>query len=380
MDNNKWVLYFEDDSAIAELVMSSLGKLGYTFYHFTAFPDEGMQAIKQRCEQHIDLVILDINMPGKSGYEVCELLKQQFIPAYVPVLFVSGLMDDDDIMHAFSVGADDYLVKPIRLNELQLKIPKLITQKREQFDAAEQASAALKMAFDAMKNSSELGDILRFYEAVHQAESYDALTQLVFEAVRGFELESTIVLVHEETPLYYRDDMQRTPLELESIMAARSRARLYSWKAYSFFSYDLFTVLIRNMPLDDEERYGILKDQICLLLNGVDARIKSMMLASSENEKQQRIGSITKVLANLVLEMEQQNTVFSTELEQVIQDMEANIISEIAQFSLLDNEESALITVLNESINTATRLFDQNIENEKQRRTIMNNLITKLNQ
>ena len=379
MQNNGWILYFEDDSAIAELIKTSLGKQGYQFYHFTAFPDAGMHAIKETCTEHIVLVILDINMPGKSGYEICQLLKHDFLADNIPVMFTSGLMEDEDIMQAFAAGADDYLVKPIHLNELQVKVPKLIAQKQEHCDAAEQASTAMKMAFDAMKNSSELGAILRFHEAIHQAEDYAALAQLVFEGVRDFELESTLVLVSEQEPVYYRDDMQRSQLELESILAARSRGRLYSWKAYSFFSYDLFTVLIRNMPIHDEERYGILKDQICLLLNGVDARIKSMLVARSEKEKQQRIATISKVLANLVVEMEQQNTEFSTQLERVINDMETNIAAEITQFSLLESEESGLLSIINESMALATTLFEQNVDNEKQRKLVMNQLIAKLN-
>lgn len=379
MQNNGWILYFEDDTATAELIKTSLGKQGYQFYHFTAFPEAGMHTIKETCTEHIALVILDINMPGKSGYEICGLLKQDFLADNVPVMFTSGLMADEDIMQAYAAGADDYLVKPIHLNELQVKVPKLIAQKQEHCDAAEQASTAMKMAFDAMKNSSELGAILRFHEAIHQAEDYAALAQLVFEGIRDFELESTLVLVSEQEPVYYRDDMQRSQLELESILAARSRGRLYSWKAYSFFSYDLFTVLIRNMPINDEDRYGILKDQICLLLNGVDARIKSMLVARSEKDKQQRIATISKVLANLVLEMEQQNTEFSTQLERVINDMETNIAAEITQFSLLESEESGLLSIVNESMALATALFEQNIDNEKQRKLVMNQLIAKLN-
>lgn len=378
MQNNVRVLYFEDDNAVATLIMESLGRQGCQFYHFSAFPETGMQSIQAMCDEPISLVILDINMPGKTGYEVCELLKEDFLPAHVPVLFTSGLMDDDDIMRAFAAGADDYLVKPIRLNELQVKIPKLIAQKQEQVDASEQASVAMKMAFDAMKNSSELGAILRFHEAIHLAEDNTALAQLVFDALKDFELESTLVLVSEQQPLYFRDDMQRSPLELESILAARSKGRLYSWRQYSFFSYDLFTVLIRNMPINDEERYGILKDQICLLLNGVDARIKSMLVSKSDHEKQQRIASIAKVLAGLVMDMERENTDFTAKFERIIADMETNITAELAQFNMLDNEEQALLTLINEAMASASALFDESLQNETQRKHIMDNLLKKL--
>jgi hypothetical protein len=133
------------------------------------------------------------------------------------------------------------------------------------------------------------------------------------------------------------------------------------------------------MPIGDEERYGVLKDQICLLLNGVDARIKSMLIAQSEAEKRQRISSVSKILANLVLEIEQGNIQFSEQFEKIIIDMETNISAEIAQFSLLEREEQTLMKVVSESMAAATALFDGSLESEKQRKQLISVLLEKLN-
>ncbi len=379
MEDQLLILYFEDEPAVAQLVMESLGQHGFRFCHFDRYPERGLAAIREQCQATVALVILDINLPGKSGYEICELLKDGFLAEHVPVLFTSGLMDNEDLMKAFAAGADDYLIKPIRLNELSIKISKLIEQKQQQCDAVAQSSTAMKIAFDAMKNSSELGAILRFHEEVHQADDFALLADLSFSALRNFELESTIVFLINDSPAYYRDDQQKSQLELESMLAARARGRLFSWKKYSFFSYDLFTVLIRNMPIDDEERYGILKDQVCLLLNGIDARCRSILIAQSELEKQQRIAVVNKILANLVLEIEQGNVHLSEKFERIIADMETNIIAEITQFSLLENEENKLLSVVRDSMAAATALFDDSIETEKQRKRVIDMLLAKLN-
>jgi DNA-binding response OmpR family regulator len=378
MEDQLLVLYFEDELAVAQLVMEFLGQQGFRFCHFSKYPQQGLDAIRQQCQSKVAIVILDINMPGKSGYEICELLKDGFLTDNVPVLFTSGLMDNEDIMKAFAAGADDYLIKPVRLNELAIKITKLIEQKQQQFDAVEQSTTAMKIAFDAMKNSSELGAILRFHEEVHQADDFSLLADLSFAALRNFELESTIVFLLQDTPAYFRDDLQKSQLEFESMLAARAKGRLFSWKKYSFFSYDLFTVLIRNMPIDDEERYGILKDQVCLLLNGIDARCRSILIAQSELEKQQRIASVNKILANLVLEIEQGNVNLSEKFERIIADMETNIIAEITQFSLLENEEARLLSVVRDSMVAATALFEDSIATEKQRKQVIDMLLAKL--
>ena len=256
--------------------------------------------------------------------------------------------------------------------------PLIQLQKQEYAESAEQISAAMKMAFDAMKNSSELGQILRFQKAVYTTPDMKSLARLLFDALTEFSLQGALVVPGADGHDYFRDDEQRTQLELESILAARAKGRLYSWKQYSFFSYDLFTVLIRNMPIDDEERYGILKDQICLLLNGVDARIKAMRVAKSEAEKKKRLTSISKVLAGLVLEMEQGQTAFSERFETIISDMETNIAAEMAQFNLLEHEEQALLAIVSDALSAATALMQESIANEQQRKAIMDNLLLKM--
>ena len=378
MDDAPVVLYFEDDASLAGLVIDYLSTQGYTCHHYYEFPQNGLAQLMQDIKLPVTVVLLDINMAGKSGYEICELLKAEYLPNNVPVVFTSGLMQDEDILKAYAAGADDYLVKPVVLQTLQVKLQQLIKQKQEYVESAEQISAAMKMAFDAMKNSSELGQILRFQEAVYTTPDMKSLARLLFDALTEFALQGTLVVPGADGHDYFRDDEQRTQLELESILAARAKGRLYSWKQYSFFSYDLFTVLIRNMPIDDEERYGILKDQICLLLNGVDARIKAMRVAKSEAEKKKRLTSISKVLAGLVLEMEQGQTAFSERFESIISDMETNITAEMAQFNLLEHEEQALLAIVNDALSNATALMQESIANEQQRKAVMDNLLLKM--
>ena len=77
----------------------------------------GAEAISKLANSRFDVAVLDINMPGKNGYEVCELLKEQFLPSYVPVLFTSGLMDNEDIMKAFASKEDvDHFAKSVDLD------------------------------------------------------------------------------------------------------------------------------------------------------------------------------------------------------------------------------------------------------------------------
>jgi len=147
----------------------------------------------------------------------------------------------------------------------------------------------------------------------------------------------------------------------------------------TFLNYDLFSVLIRNMPVENEERYGILKDQICLLFNGMDTRLSTIVLAASELEKQKRLKTISQVLASLALEIEQSSVAFSEQFERIIMDMETNLKAEMAQFNLLESEEQSLMVKIDDSLQAATVLFGEQLESGKQQKMIMDKLLEKLN-
>lgn len=70
----------------------------------------------------VDLIVLDIMMPGMDGYEVCESLKKSEKTKEIPVLFMSALDDEAAILKGFEVGAADYLTKPFNLNEVIIRI------------------------------------------------------------------------------------------------------------------------------------------------------------------------------------------------------------------------------------------------------------------
>lgn len=373
------ILYFEDDLANANLLLDYLQNNQHKVRHFQGFPPGGLADVRDAMPTPPDIVLLDVNMPGLDGYQICQLLRDDYLPDSTGVIFTSGLMGDDDIMRAFSAGADDYLIKPVRLQELLVKISQVQKSRQEQVSKGEQAQVAMKMAFDAMRTSAELGEILQFQEKIHQLATPQEIANASFEVLRNFELQASIVFLHENEPIHFRDDGIRPALEVDSILASRNRGRLYHWKRMTFLNYQLFSVLIRNMPIENEERYGILKDQICLLFNGLDTRLSTLMLAASEQDKQKRLKTISQVLASIALEIEQSSVAFSEQFERIIMDMETNLKAEMAQFNLLDSEELSLLTLIDSSLASATQLFGEQLETGKQQKQLMDKLLDKLN-
>jgi two-component system sensor histidine kinase/response regulator len=95
---------------------------------------DGHAALRIINEQPIDLVLLDVNMPLMSGYEVCERLKADERTADIPVIFISALDEVDNIVKGFDVGGGDYITKPFKYREVLARVEGQLTmywQKRQ---------------------------------------------------------------------------------------------------------------------------------------------------------------------------------------------------------------------------------------------------------
>jgi len=119
------ILVVEDDEDQREVVCINLAAAGYEPVPVSS----GDMAVKTAREKRPDLILLDANLPGMDGYSVCRLLKGDAGLASTPVLFITTRSSLDDRAVGLTLGADDYLVKPVDMSELMLRIQVLLARR-----------------------------------------------------------------------------------------------------------------------------------------------------------------------------------------------------------------------------------------------------------
>ncbi len=118
------ILVVEDDKNLQRLMAAVLRQNGYEV--LTA--DDGQHALEVHAEAHVDLLVCDVMMPRMSGYQLTRELRQANFD--LPVLMVTARESIEDKRRGFVVGTDDYMVKPIDLDELLLRVSALLRRAR----------------------------------------------------------------------------------------------------------------------------------------------------------------------------------------------------------------------------------------------------------
>jgi len=141
------ILVADDNEANRDLLSGLLNADGYT----SICVEDGDQALQAVDTNSIDLALLDVMMPGKTGYSACLAIKSQSRTRFIPVILVTGLSSADDRIQGAMCGADDFLSKPVNKHELLARVHSLLRLKQftDELENAETVLFSLALSIEA---------------------------------------------------------------------------------------------------------------------------------------------------------------------------------------------------------------------------------------
>ena len=141
------VLVVEDDAANARLLVRLLTSQGYSVSVITS----GEAALETIAAKRPDVIVLDVQLPGMDGFEVCRRLKQSPATRLMPIILITGMGAREHRIAGIHAGADDFLTKPFDNEELKARVASLLRLKRytDELESAESVILSLAMTVEA---------------------------------------------------------------------------------------------------------------------------------------------------------------------------------------------------------------------------------------
>ena len=300
------ILVVDDTPALTQLLEKMLAVRGYSPRSALS----GKLALEAARAEPPDLILLDINMPGMSGYEVCEQLKADAALKEIPVIFLSALDETIDKVKAFRVGGVDYVTKPFQLDEIHARLEthlrirslqlQLSGQNERLEKRVEERTRELAKAYERLQELGRLKDDflgMISHEIRTPANGVLGIGSLVLDLCPASEERNHLAELFAQSSLRLRN-----LIEDASLIADREKLTLTNGAASSFA--DLLAEVRVSLP-DVQIAFERAAEPAVAFLKGdhllLKRALESMILLATSFSRNKQVAHVTAVVEEQVL-------------------------------------------------------------------------------
>ncbi len=367
------ILAIDDDKLIQKIITKSL----QTDMMNVRTANDGESGIEQALIKSPDIILLDVEMPGINGFETCEKLRNIEPIKDIPIVFLSSRSSLREKMQGYEVGADDYLVKPFEKEFLIARINILVKYYAERKELRKQFELAHKNAITAMTGSGELAVAMRFLEKSLAYHSINDLAQGLFECTEQFSLECCVMISESEneTPMWYSSEISTiSPLEKELIETCDKEARFLDFGNRTIVNYPCVSLLVKNMPLDDMDRYGRIKDLLPIVLSAVNSKTNTIRTEEALTQQSENLISSFKKIHNSLFYLGSTLVNNRTESTAIMNKLVQDLNMDFLGMGLEEDQEEFLLTRIDSAMNKAQDEMDAGKEIRQALSSVRSNL------
>lgn len=286
------ILAVDDEPFNLEIIEEILEELDFELKLASSGP-ECLSMVEEYMPQ---VVLLDVSMPKMNGYEVCKELKANPKTQDIIVMFVSARGTVEERMEGYSVGAEDYIVKPFGHDELKQKLNKLNQVLIEKQQLEKQVKEATSTAFNAMANSSEMGQIVNYIENIGFINDVEELGKALVECLQAFGLQSNIEFRCNDSKSHFTLNGVCSPIVIELFEMLKNKGRLHEFSHRILVNYEFVSLLILNMPEQDEQKHGRIRDHICFIVSVTEQQLRAITTKKMLVSQQERLNKVASTV------------------------------------------------------------------------------------
>ena len=305
-----------------------------------------------------DLFFLDVNLPGMNGFELCRQIKATSEHCQTPVIFVSGHDTIEERIHGYDAGGKDFIVKPFEPEELLRKLKVAQGIVLNQRALAEQVREAELLSSLVMASMDETGILLQFMSKLIAMETPREVAEGLLELMQRYRLDGVVQTRGGDEALTISAAGTNLPLEESIIEHVRNQGRIFEFSRRSVHNFERVTLMINNLPIEDPEFCGRLRDHLSVAAQGADSRLKALQ---DERGVLAALASVGTTLMEL-RDAHQRNSTDSTVLITALQD---TLLNSFYKLGLTDNQERFLQNMVGDFMSRMAELLNRGLHTQE---------------
>ncbi|MEM0912489.1 MAG: response regulator [Pseudomonadota bacterium] len=359
MDKTTIIYIVDDNASICDSVKHILSDYTTTTFH------SGQALLKELDNCIPDVILMDVIMPEMDGFEVCEKIKADAELSHIPIIFLSSQDTLKIKTKGYAAGGDDYITKPFEPEEITVKVATAVRRKRAFDKAKTAANDAAVSAMDLMNTLSEQSIVLHFMQSILNCASYRMLAMDLIHSMNSLNLSIAIEFSVEDEREYFATDDEDNSLERSVFAYVRDKKHIIDVGKRCVFNYPTMSILVRNMPNDNPDLHGRLKDHVSVVGRAAESKLLSLKKDVAMYEQRNELIEILTELQKTIGKLETEYNEQQDKSRVVFSDVNVKVESSFMALGLTEEQEDRIREIIDGAGDTINELFDSGLCLEK---------------
>jgi len=312
-----------------------------------------------------DMFLLDVNLPGIDGYALCRWIKADDRLRRIPVTFVSSYDTIDARLAGYDAGGEDFIVKPFEPDEVLRKVGVAQQIVQNQRSLEEQIEASEYLSSLVMAGMDEAGILLQFMSKLIAWDRMQDIGSGLLELMKRYRLDGVVQTRTTQHTATYSAAGVDLPLEVSTINHVRELGRIFEFHNRSVHNFERVTLMIQNLPLDQPEYCGRLRDNLSTAAQNADARLKAIETSEANLRSQAGIQQALEGLSSTLLFLRTAETRDHAESVALISELNEKLIEAFLTLGLTERQEGYLQNLIGDFSGRMSALLDQGEETQR---------------
>lgn len=363
MSEQSHILLVDDDPMMQELERHLLGEDSYRF----STASNGLDALARVAADKPEVILLDVVMPGMDGLETCRRIRADEENSDIHIIFVTAKDDAETRSAAYEAGGDDVLVKPPHPVEIGRKVETALEGRKREAGLRQEVAETMGVLMSTITTSGEYGVVMNAMRNSLGCKSLGDLCEAMLKALEEFGLGGSVQLRTADNILTLNSERRSSPLEQEMLLKLSLENRhIYDYGNRTAFCWPNIAILVKGMPLDDPETYGRIKDNVALLAEAGEFRLKALEEEIKVRRQRETLASSVTMASQVLGQADAQYKRGQSEMSEIFSELEGKLEWAFAGFALTEDQERGLWAIVRPLTARAAALYDEGVKLDQQ--------------
>ncbi len=310
-----------------------------------------------------DLFLIDVDMSEKDGYALCRHIKAQLASRSVPVIFISVIDDLESHLAGHDAGGDDF-IKPLQFADLKPKVEALRRVAEEKENLQHRLEESDMLANLVLSNLDEYAVLIKFLRSLNSCDGYRDVAEATLAMLKAYRLDCALQFRLPEFEITINHAREVRPLEASIINQVRSMGTIAEFKCRAAFNFERVSVLVNNMPVEDPDLCGRLRDHLAIGVETVNAKLLALLTHQENAETRDEIAALLHALGDTVhafSEKYEQARFLGSETTRM---MHADLDASFVHLGMREEHEQSIKDIVQSRADELIDIFDFSAETE----------------